>query len=97
MTVIILFSIGFIILSFAKYNSIGVCIPSLKHVFINIFVPPRCTHFIGSLLFISFISLLISLFVTSGILTLPFAYLQSITCSFLYLLQSFDSSNSLSI
>ena len=82
MVVIILFSIGFIILSSAKYNSIGVSIPSLKHAFINIAVPPRCTYFIGSLLFISFISLLIILFVTSGILALPFAYLQSITCSF---------------
>ena len=78
-----LFSIGFIILSSAKYNSIGVSIPSLKHAFINISVPPRCTYFIGSpLLFISFISLLIILFVTSGILALPFAYLQSITSSF---------------
>ena len=82
MTVIMLFSTGFIILSSAKYNSIVVSIPSLKYTFINISVPPMCTYFIGSLLFISFISLLIILFVTSGILALSFAYLQSITCSF---------------
>ena len=42
MAVIMLFSTGFIILSSAKYNSIGVSIPSLKHAFINISVPLRC-------------------------------------------------------
>ena len=82
MAVIILFSIGFIILSSARYNSTGVSITSLKHAFINISVPPRCMYFIGSLIFISFISLLINLVVTSGILALPLAYLQSIKCYF---------------
>ena len=73
---IILFSMGCIILSSAKYIFMGVSIPSLKHAFISISVPPKCTYLIGFLALISCIRLFII-----GILSFPLVYLQSMICS----------------
>lgn len=79
---ITLFSIGCIILSSAKYISIGVSIPSLKQAFINISVPPKCTCFIGVLAFISCISLFIIRLLSIDIYAFPLVYVQSIIFSF---------------
>ena len=79
---IMLFSIECIILSSAKYISMGVSILSLKQAFINISVPPKCTYFMGVLAFISCISLFIIPLFRIGICAFPFVYLQSMMCSF---------------
>ena len=78
---IILFSMGCMILSSAKCISVGVSIPSLKHAFINISVPPKCTYLIGFLALISCISLFIIRLFIIGILAFPLVYLQSMICS----------------
>ncbi|WMV08063.1 hypothetical protein MTR67_001448 [Solanum verrucosum] len=64
-----------------KDISIGVSIPSLKHAFINISVPPKCTYLIGFLALISCISLFIICLFIIGILAFPLVYLQSMICS----------------